>query len=159
MTVKLFCALTIILSCSFIGMRLSNALFLRVRTLSGMLGAINKMGNQISAVRMPLNEIYDELSKEKGAVGEFFSKVKTGQNWKKQLDILPGITSTDKRIFIGLSENLGEFEVERQLGQIKLTEELVASALKQAKTDMAERAKVYRAMSFFTGVVIAVLLI
>lgn len=159
MIIKITCALIIILSCSFIGVKLSNALFLRVRTLSGMLGAINKMESCISTVRMPLDEIYHELSMEKGIVGEFFSKVKVGESWKKQLDILPGITSSDKQIFMDLSEKIGEYETERQLGQLKLTQNLLISSLKQAKTDMADNSKVYRTMSFFTGVVIAILLI
>ena len=159
MIIKIICSLVIILSCSFIGIKLSNGLFLRVRTLSGMLAAINKMESCISTVRMPLNEIYKELSLEKGIVGEFFSKVKAGENWKKQLDILPGITSTDKKIFLDLSESLGDYESERQLGQLNLTQNLLISSLKQAKTDMAENSKVYRAMSFFTGIVIAILLI
>lgn len=124
-----------------------------------MLGAINKMENCISAVRMPLGEIYEELSTEKGAIGEFFSKVKTGEGWKKHLDALPGVTNGDKKILTDLSENLGNFETERQLGELKLTQNLLMSALNQAKTDMADNSKVYRAMSFFTGVIIAVLLI
>lgn len=159
MIIKIFCALTIILSCSYIGIKLSGSLSQRVRTLSGILSAVSKIESCISTVRMPLNEIYSTLALKEGPVGEFFSKVSPGSDWKKHIHLLPGLTSQDKSLIIGLSEKLGSFETERQLDELRLAQSLLHSAYTQAKSDVADNSRVYRAMSFFTGVVIAILLI
>lgn len=159
MTVKIICALTIILSCSYIGLRLSDAMHKRVRSLTMILAAVGHIEACISAVRMPLAEIYSDLAKKSGMTGEFFSKAVPGESWEKHLDILAGLSPQDKTVICDLSEKLGTYETERQLDEIKLAENLLSDALLKAKKDVAENSKVYRAMSFFTGVVIAVLLI
>lgn len=159
MIIKISCAAAIILSCSYIGMKLSNSLSLRVRRLTEVLSAIGQIESCVSTVRMPLAEIYQNLSQTKGPVGEFFSKVKPGLNWKKHIDILTGLTPQDKTLILNLSEKMGSFELQRQLDELGLAKKLLTAALSQARTDMAENSKVYRAMSFFTGVVIAILLI
>lgn len=159
MTVKILCAALIVITCSMVGMKLSNLMAMRVRSLGGFLSAVAKMENAISAVRMPLEEIYAELSGEKGKMGEFFSKLSPGSNWKKHLTMFPELTAQDKVIITNLSEKLGEFDSERQLNELKYAENLLEEALVNAKADMSANARVYRSMSFFTGVVIAILLV
>ncbi len=159
MTVKIICAAVIVISCSYVGVKLAGALRLRVRMLTDMVAAVEQIESCIGTVRMPLSEIYATLSMTKGAAGEFFSKVKPGESWKKQLDILTGLTSRDKALLLDLSNKLGAYETERQLDEIRLAKVMLTDALSQAKSDMLENSKVYRAMSFFTGVVIAILLI
>ena len=159
MTVKIICAAVIILSCSYIGIRLSDTLHKRVRSLAAVSAAVGHIESCISTVRMPLSEIYGELAKKNGMVGEFFSKIRPGESWEKYIDIFTGLNLQDKAIICELSEKLGAYESERQLDEIALAGKLLTEALDAAKNDVAENARTYRAMSFFTGVVTAVLLI
>ena len=158
MTVKILCGIVIVAACSMVGMKLSNSMAMRVRCLGGFLTAVAKMENAIAAVRMPLEEIYTELSGIKGKVGDFFSRLSPGCDWKKHLNLFPELTAQDKAIIINLSEKLGELESERQLKELKYAEGLLEEALAAAKADMSANARVYRSMSFFAGVVIAILL-
>lgn len=159
MTVKFICAAVIVISCSYVGIKLSNSLRVRVRMLSEILAAIGQIEISISTVRMPLTEIYSSLSTLKGATGEFFKRVEPGISWKNQLDILTGLTAQDKALLTELSEKLGSYETERQLDELRRTQSLLTAALGQARTEMTENSRVYRSMSFFTGIVIAILLI
>ena len=159
MIVRIICAAIIILSCSLIGIRLSDSLHIRVRRLSALLAAIGHIESCIETIRMPLNEIYETLAEKNGMVGEFFSKIVPGENWNKHIDIFDGLSPQDKTIICGLSEKLGAYESERQLDEIKLTKCMLNDELSKAKKDVAENSRVYRSMCFFTGVVIAVLLV
>ena len=158
MTIKILSAVAIVISCSFVGMRMANSLRLRVRMLTDMLAAVGQIESCIAAVRMPLTEIYDKLSKSKGIAGEFFSKVTPGISWKSQMGILSGLSVRDKAILIDLSEKLGAYETEREIDELKLTQNFLREELDKARTEMLENSKIYRSMSFFTGVVIAILL-
>ncbi|MBR5586625.1 MAG: stage III sporulation protein AB [Clostridia bacterium] len=159
MTVKILCGIVIVIACSTVGMKISNMMVQRVRSLGGFLSALAKMEGSIETVLMPLDEIYRELSGMKGKVGEFFSKLSPGCDWKKHLSFFPELTEQDKAIIVNMSEKLGEFESERQLKEIRLAQNLLEQALSGAKEEVAMNAKVYRSMSFFAGVVIAILLI
>lgn len=159
MIVKVICGAIIILSCSLIGIRLSDCMHKRVRSLSALLAAIGHIESCIETVRMPLTEIYKTLAEKNGVIGEFFSKVLPGESWNKHIDIFSGLSPQDKTIICNLSQKLGAYESERQLDEIRLTKSMLTDALGKAKKDVAENSRVYRSMSFFTGVVIAVLLI
>ena len=159
MIVKVICGAIIILSCSLIGIRLSESMHKRVRSISALLAAIGHIESCIRTVRMPLTEIYKTLSEKNGVIGEFFSKVVPGESWNKHIDVFSGLSPQDKTIICNLSEKLGAYETDRQLDEIGLTKKVLSDALEKAKKDVAENSRVYRSMSFFTGVVIAVLLI
>ena len=159
MIVRIICAAIIILSCSLIGIRLSNCMHKRVRSLSALLAAVGHIESCIGTIRMPLKEIYEMLPEKNGMVGEFFSKIVPGENWNKHIDIFDGLSPQDKTLICGLSKKLGTYESERQLDEIRLTKSMLSDALSKAKKDVAENSRVYRSMSFFTGVVIAVLLV
>ena len=60
---------------------------------------------------------------------------------------------------VDLSDKLGAYESSRQLDEIKMTKSLLSDQLINAKKDVADNSKTYRAMSFFAGVVIAILLV
>ncbi len=131
----------------------------RVRSLSAILAAIGHIESCIGTIRMPLGEIYDSLSEKNGVIGDFFSKLSPGERWDKHIDVFDGLLPQDKTAILNLSEKLGAYESERQLDEIKLTKNLLNDALSKAKKDVAENSRVYRTMSFFAGVVIAVLLV
>lgn len=159
MIIKLISAAAIIISCSYVGFKLSNNLYKRVHLLSNILAAVSKIESCITTVRMPLSEIYSLLSSSKGTVGEFFSKLTPDTDWAEHIDILNGLAPQDKSAILGLSEKLGSLDYERQIDELRFTQNLLISLLDKAKSDMNENSKVYKSMSFFTGVVIAVLLI
>ena len=149
----------IVISCSYVGIKMSNFMRLRVRALTDMLAAVGHIESFISTVRMPLSEIYGNLAGTKGNVGRFFTGLVPGESWDKRLDELPGLLQKDKEMLAEISEKLGSFSSERQLDELKLSKSKLEAALLQAKTDMNENSRIYRSMSFFTGVVIAILLI
>jgi len=151
--------MAIVFSCSFVGIRMAGSLRLRVKVLTDMLAAVGQIESCIAAVRMPLAEIYEKLSESRGIAGEFFSKVIPGVSWKNQMSILSGLSTQDKAILTDLSEKLGACEAERQIDELKLTQNFLREELEKARTEMLENSKIYRSMSFFTGVVIAILLI
>lgn len=159
MTVKIVCAVVIVVSCSYVGIKMSNFMRMRVKALTEMLAAVGHIESFISTVRMPLDEIYNTLSETKGNVGRFFTGLSPGESWRKRLDELPGLLPQDKEMLAEFSEKLGSFSSERQLDELKLSKTRLAAALTQAKTDMNENSRIYRSMSFFAGVVIAILLI
>lgn len=159
MAIKIICSAVIIISCSYIGLKMSNFMRMRVRTLTEMLAAVGHIESCISTVRMPLSEIYRTLASSKGNVGKFFSELIPGESWEKRLDELPGLSSQDKEMLIDFSKKLGSFESERQLDELKLSKSRLTTALGQAKNDMTENSRIYRSISFFAGVVIAILLI
>ena len=138
---------------------MSNLLRLRVRALTDMLAAVGHIESYISTVRMPLNEIYGTLARAKGNVGKFFSGLSPGESWEKRLDELNGLTPQDKEMLTEFSEKLGGSCSEEQLDEIKLSKSRLEANLLQAKTELNENSRVYRSMSFFAGVVIAILLI
>lgn len=159
MIIRISCAAIIIISCSYVGMKISNSLAGRVRTLGAILAAMAEIKSCIASVRMPLEEIYASLGQVKGPVGEFFLKISPGCDWGKHIHILPELTGRDKSVILRMSRKLGVSPAEQQIEEIGLAESLIEQSLAQAKIDMAQNARVYRAMSFFTGVVIAILLI
>ena len=159
MTVRILCAAAIILSCSYIGVKLSDSMRKRARSLTEILSVVGHIESCISTVRMPLTEIYQNLSQTKGRVGEFFSGLNPGESWNGRIDMFGGLTVQDKKLICGLSDKLGAYESTRQLDEIKMTKNLLDDELIKAKKDVAENSKTYRAMSFFAGVVIAILLV
>lgn len=159
MTIKIICAALIVVSCSYVGVKMSNLLRMRVRALTEMLAAVGHIESFISTVRMPLSEIYHTLAGSRGNVGKFFSGLIPGESWAKRLDEMPGLSPQDKEILTEFSEKLGSFSSERQLDELKLSKTRLEAALSQAKIDMADNSRIYRSMSFFAGVVIAILLI
>ena len=159
MTVKILCAAAIILSCSYIGIKLSDFMHKRVRSLTEILSVVGHIESCISTIKMPLAEIYQTLAQTKGRIGEFFSGLKAGENWNGRIDIFTGLTVQDKKLICDLSDKLGAYESSRQIDEIKMTKSLLSDQLINAKKDVADNSKTYRAMSFFAGVVIAILLV
>lgn len=159
MTIKIICAAVIVISCSYVGIKMTNFMRTRVKALTEMLAAIGHIESCISAVRMPLSEIYQTLSQARGNVGEFFRGIIPGESWGKRLEGISGLAPQDKVMLTEFSQKLGSFESERQLDEIRLVKSRLNEMLSQAKKDMTENSAIYRSMSFFTGVVIAILLI
>ncbi|MBR6523682.1 MAG: stage III sporulation protein AB [Clostridia bacterium] len=159
MTIKIICAAVIVISCSYVGVKMSNLMRMRVRVLTDMLAAVGHIESFISTVRMPLSEIYRTLAESKGNVGEFFSGLTAGESWAKRLEKLTGLSPQDKEMLAEFSVKLGSYDSERQLDEIRLSKSRLEANLLQAKTDLNENSRIYRSMSFFAGVVIAILLI
>ncbi len=159
MIIKLISVATIIFSCSYVGIKLSSALRLRIKLLGEMSAALSTIESYISTVKMPLNEIFQALSGIKGQTGEFFKSLVPGTSWKDQMSILNGLTAEDKKLLVKMSETLGSMDVAHQTKQISLTKNILDKTLSEAKTDLVTNSKVYRVMSFFVGVIISVLII
>lgn len=157
--VKLICAIIIIISCSYVGMKMSGELSGRVKNLKDILWIVGKIEGYITALKMPAQEIYQSFAEEKGSIGQMFKSINEGNSFEKELNLFSSLTEGDRKIALDFFNSIGSFDYERQLDQAMLTQELLREQLNLAKTDFSDNSKVYRAMSFFTGVVIAILLI
>jgi len=163
---KILGSLVIIGACSFVGHQISNELRGRVKTLEGWQCALLQIENYICFTKMPLAEIYKQQSTIKGEVGDFFKKllqydvqrVDTKALWNKEIEKIPYMTKEDKDILLMLAENLGTSITETQVNTIELIKKNIEQNLFEAKENEKRDAKMYKTISFFTGVGIAILL-
>ncbi len=163
MLIKLLGGLIIVGACCFVGFEMSKELSGRVHILKEFITVLEKMHSLISYGKMPLSQLYAEISEDETIVGRFFKNIEwTGEpsgEWKKELKKLPYITKSDIRVLQMLADNLGKTDSENQLRDIKLAINDLNSALSQAKEIETRDSKMYKSMSFFAGIAVAILLI
>lgn len=167
MLIKIIGSVIIVTACTFVGVELSKELMGRVKVLEEWLHALMQIQNYICYTKMPLADIYEQLEKSEGEVSGFFARVRqnldlersTGALWKLELEGVHYLSKEDKEILSQLSETLGQSDSESQVSQIELTQNRLVQNLCDAKERAKRDAKMYRALSFFTGVGIAILLI
>ncbi len=165
MLVKILGALAIVVSCSMVGFELSSQLTKRVKILELWEEALRKMQSYIEYAKMPLYEIYENLAGDETAVAQFFKTLterrgeSTSKSWKKTLAQANYITKKDKEILQNLAGSLGVGDYETQLKDIDFTLKNIRGAIEQAQAISLRDAKLYRSISFFAGVTIAILLV
>ncbi|MBR2878904.1 MAG: stage III sporulation protein AB [Clostridia bacterium] len=165
MPVKIAGAIAIIASCTMLGFELSSHLIKRVRILEAWQQVLLRMSGLIRYAKTPLYEIYETFSSEKGEIGEFFTALRkcrgeTALNsWKKNIGEMKWLAKTDMEILVNMAKGLGEGDVDEQIKDIEFAYDGITSALDKAKEISARDAKMYRSISFFAGVTVAILLI
>ncbi len=165
MSVKIIGALAIIISCSLLGFEISSHLIKRVRTLETWQQVLRRMLGLIEYAKTPLYEMYEIFAAEKGEVGKFFAAVKkcrgeaTETSWKRNMSEMKWLYKTDEEILQTLAGSLGNGDTDTQIKDIEFALMGISAALDEAKTVSARDAKMYRSISFFAGVTIAILLV
>ncbi len=163
MLIKVLGGLVIVVACCCVGFEMSKELSGRVRVLGEMAAALEKMHSLISYSKTPLTELYAELAGDDSMAQRFFMSVEWSEpprsGWKKAIKQLPYITKSDAQILQRLADNLGRSDSENQLSDIKFAEAEINAALGQAKALEARDSRMYKSVSFFAGIGIAVLLI
>ena len=165
MPVKILGALAIIASCTMLGFELSSHLVKRVHTLEIWQQVLLRMTGLIRHAKTPLYEMYEIFAAEKGEVGAFFSSLlkcggeSTDKSWKKNMSEMKWLSVADTEILLNLAKGLGNGDTDTQIKDIEFALDGITSALRQAKEISARDAKMYRSISFFAGVTVAILLI
>ncbi len=165
MPVKILGAIAIITSCTMLGFELSSHLIKRVRTLEVWQQVLRRMSGMVEYAKMPLYEMYEIFAEEKGEVGAFFSSLlkcggeTTLKSWKKNMGGMRWLSKPDTEILLNLAKGLGKGDTDTQIKDIEFAISGISSALGQAKEISARDAKMYRSISFFAGVTVAILLI
>jgi len=165
MPVKIIGALAIIASCTMLGFELSSHLIKRVHILEVWQQVLQRMSGLIRHTKTPLYEMYEIFAAEKGEVGAFFSSLlkcggeSTFESWKRNMNEMKWLSGADAEILLNLAKGLGTGDLDTQIKDIDFALDGITSALHQAKEISARDAKMYRSISFFAGVTVAILLI
>lgn len=163
MVIKILGACIIIFVCTYTGFQLSSDLSSRVKLLAAWHNTLIEMENYISALQMPLNEIYIRLSR--GELENFFAGLSsrggesTAEAWKKELKKLKYLDCEDKLILENLSLTLGASDMQTQLSNISLAAQDIKTRLEAAAEKSKTDSKLYRTVSFFAGIGISIILL
>ena len=165
MPVKIVGAVAIIASCTMLGFELSSHLIKRVYILEVWQQVLLRMLRLIRHAKTPLYEMYEIFAEEKGEVGAFFSSLlkcggeNTLKSWKRNMNEMKWLSGTDTEILLNLAKGLGKGDTDTQIKDIEFSLAGITSALNQAKEISARDAKMYRSISFFAGITVAILLV
>ena len=165
MPVKIVGMVAIIASCTMLGFELSSHLIKRVHILETWQQVLWRMSGLVRYTKTPLYEIYEIFALEKGEVGAFFSSLlkcggeNTLTSWKKNMGEMKWLSKSDVEILINLAKGLGKGDTDTQVKDIEFANAGIKSALNQAQEIYSRDAKMYRSISFFAGVTVAILLV
>ena len=164
MLIKIFSALAIVASCFYIGREMADNLKRRAETLDGFICALSMTGDFISALSMPLCDIYKNLAEHIKILNPFFTQLANSSqpssvSWKTALKTVRCLTDDDRKIILSMSKTLGMCDIETQINSLNLTMKQLRGNLEDAKTKIKSDAGMYKSVSLFTGIGIAVLLI
>lgn len=165
MPVKIVGMIAIVTSCTMLGFELSSHLIKRVHVLEVWQRVLRRMSGLVEYAKTPLYEMYEAFASEKNEVGMFFSSVlkcggeDTLKSWKKNMGEMRWLSKSDMEILINLAKGLGKGDTDTQLKEIEFALTGITSALEGAKEIAARDAKMYRSISFFAGITVAILLV
>ncbi len=145
----------------------------RYKQLSNLRDGLRAMVTEIDYARRPLPEAWAELSDTfDGLTSSLFSEaaaafgqgeaVTAGRAWLKALrsvDDVTELTEEDKRILRSLAPVLGASHREDQLAHIELVDERLARQAERAREVSRRRGRLFRALGFLTGILVAVILL
>lgn len=161
MFIKIIGFLIIVATCSLVGLEISKEISGRVRVLSNWVGAVSSMQGSIERLNMPLDEIYSEFASRGGILSEFFSKVIGGDEkvWKQEIYRIKYLSKKDTALLGKLGSGLGGLVSEEQIKFLQYIKVQLEENLAEAKKTEANDGKMYKSVSFFAGVGLAVLLV
>ena len=155
-------------STGYMGLQLGHCVHAHRRQLSQLLSALQIMKNEIAFCGTPIPQLFSllgehmtgELGKlfsDAGAfmqnnqryrVSEAFEQISAGRHCRWLLPLLYSLT-----------DKLGEYDLEAQLGGIEATKSLVVQQMELLDTEGRQRGKAYEALAVCAGLALAILLI
>ncbi len=165
MPVKIVGMIAIVASCTMLGFELSSHLIKRVHVLEVWQQVLRRMSGLVEYAKTPLYEMYENFSLEKNEVGAFFSSLlkcggeDTLKSWKKNMGEMRWLSKSDMEILLNLAKGLGKGDTDTQIKDIEFALSGIGAALSKAKEISGRDAKMYRSISFFAGITIAILLV
>ncbi len=157
----------IFLSCSLIGILVSNKYRNRVNELKEFKNALNIFKTKIRYTYEPIPEIFEQISKNTnsnianvfGVASEKMKVLAAGEAWNLALNMEElNINEEDKLALSNLSKLLGKTDVTGQLNQIELTTDFLESQIKKAEQQRDKSEKMYRTLGMLIGMAIVIIL-
>lgn len=161
MYIKIIGFLVIVGTCTAAGIEISRELSGRVKLLTEWIGAIKIMQCNIIQFKMPIDEIYKEIVKNGGLLRNFFENMQNGdtKNWQRELSRMKYLVPKDICVLNKLGKGLGEKTEEEQIKFLEYIKNMLEENLKEAAATEKNDGKMYKSVSFFAGVGLAVMLI
>ena len=161
MFIKVIGFLIIVGTCSLVGLEISKELSGRVRVLSNWVGTVSSMQGSIERLKMPLDEIYAEFVSRGGLLSDFFSKVIGGDEkaWKREVCRIKYLNKKDIVLLSKLGSGLGGLVKDEQIKFLQYIKGQLEENLAEAKGADTNDGKMYKSVSFFAGIGLAVLLV
>ncbi len=161
MLIKIIGFFVIVGTCTAAGLEISKELSGRVKILLEWIGAVKLMQCNIAQFKMPLDGIYTEIGRNSGMLKEFFEKVRGAdfKTWKREICRMKYLSKKDIIILNKLGGGLGEKLSYEQINFLDYIKKLLEENLQEAKLAEKNDGKMYKSLSFFAGVGLAVLFI
>lgn len=166
--IKIIVLPLIITICTILGIKKSKNYENREYILREAITLFKGIENEIKYMLMPLpnaieitrQNLRTSLKDVMGAVSTKLldENLEDGQI-ANEMDKLIELTPYDKQILIQGITNLGQSDVEGQVGVIKLTVNTLENRLEEAIEDKKKNSKLYKTVGFLTGLMIAVIFI
>ena len=148
-------------TCTAVGIEISKELSGRVKVLLEWIGAVKLMQCNIAQFKTPLDGIYKEIGKNGGTLRPFFENIQSGdtKEWKREISRMKYLSKKDILVLNKLGCGLGEKLADEQISFLDYIKNLLEENLKEAKHTEKNDGKMYRSLSFFAGIGLAVLLV
>lgn len=161
MFIKIIGFFVIVSTCTAVGIEISKELSGRVKILLEWINAVKLMQCGISQFNTPLDGIYKEIGQTDGMLKTFFENVRGGdiKSWKYEICRMKYLSKKDILVLNKLGGGLGEKLADEQIGFLDYIKNLLEENLKEAKLAEKNDAKMYKSVSFFAGIGLAVLFI
>lgn len=160
----------IICACTAMGFTASSRLSLRIRSLSGILMALEITESEIFFKLSTIPQIMKAAANATGAgVSEMFSELYEKSNIinnksfaEKWLSVLKnrqeqlGLSAGDVEILGEMPAFLGKYDAERQTSSLSYIRRRLEASLAEAEEEKKSKGKIYRALGVASGLIIAV---
>ena len=150
----------IFLSCSLIGILVSNKYRNRVNELKEFKNALNIFKTKIRYTYEPIPEnTSSNISNVFVVASEKMKVLAAGEAWNLALNMEElNINDEDRLALSNLSKLLGKTDVTGQLNQIELTTDFLESQIKKAEQQRDKSEKMYRTLGMLIGMAIVIIL-
>ena len=161
MFIKIIGFFVIVGTCTAVAIEISKELSGRVKVLLEWIGAVKLMQCNIAQFKTPLDGIYKEIGKNGGTLRPFFENIQSGdtKEWKREISRMKYLSKKDILVLNKLGCGLGEKLADEQISFLDYIKNLLEENLKEAKQTEKNDGKMYRSLSFFAGIGLAVLLV
>lgn len=162
---KIIGCIMIVFSSTMAGFSKSQKLYNRRDFLNSFLMFLNFMS---TSIRYNASDIEILISMCSGDFAEVISNAVSENNfslpkkWINGINSIPksySLTYRDKQMMFDFGEKLGTTDVEGQIKHIEMYVQLAENQKQNAEKEIADKSKIYKALGFFAGISIALIII
>lgn len=164
--IKTITLISILVTCSYIGIIKSKTYENRVNELNKFQNALIMFKSKIEFTHEPLKNIFEEISRviyyDKENI--FKQTIKAEENiynsWCEAIDRNSStLLMEDKEIIKMMGKLLGKTDIKGQVNEIELTESLIKKQIEKAELEKNKNVKLYKTMGVVLGLGICIILI